>query len=126
MTLASPKFQVLLPHSLGRSSRKWGHVAVAKMPKPGRGASSSHHSISIRPISNGFIMSQSHDGPEGYKSTETYHPSRPKVEFGPREASKRAQAKNPSNGLTGALRVLEHNPKPKRQAGTMAKPRTKI
>lgn len=44
--------------------------------------SSDHESVhvSVRKISNGYLMSQSHDGPKGYKSTETYHPTKPKIQ----------------------------------------------
>jgi len=38
-----------------------------------------HHSVSIRKISNGYVVSTSHDAGGEYKSTETYHPKKPKV-----------------------------------------------
>lgn len=39
-----------------------------------------HMSVSIRPIENGYLMSQSCSGPKGeYSHKETFHPKRPKI-----------------------------------------------
>jgi hypothetical protein len=58
--------------------------AIRKMPLKGKGAlqpamnaGESLH-ISIRPIDNGFIRSESKYGKDGsYSSSETYHPQHP-------------------------------------------------
>lgn len=39
-----------------------------------------HVSMNVRKISNGFVVSHSHEGPHGYKHTETFHPTKPKIE----------------------------------------------
>lgn len=38
-----------------------------------------HHSVSVSKISNGYIIRESHDGPNGYTSKETYSRTKPKV-----------------------------------------------
>lgn len=38
---------------------------------------STHRSIDIREISNGFVVRHSEDTPKGYKSVETYHEKLP-------------------------------------------------
>lgn len=41
-----------------------------------------HMNISVRPISNGFLVSKGCSGPDGeYTHEETYHPTRPKIEM---------------------------------------------
>lgn len=40
-----------------------------------------HHSVSVSKISNGFLVTKSVDGPSGYKTVQTYSPTKPKVEM---------------------------------------------
>lgn len=40
-----------------------------------------HQSVSVRKISNGYVASHSADGPGGYSSTETFHPSKPVIKM---------------------------------------------
>lgn len=42
---------------------------------------STHHHVSVRKIENGFIVSQSHDGPKGYQSKEFFTKTPPKVKI---------------------------------------------
>ena len=51
----------------------------ANMALPSR--DHTHHSVSVSKISNGFLISKSVDGPNGYKTTQTYSPTKPKVEM---------------------------------------------
>lgn len=37
--------------------------------------------VSVRKIDNGFLVTHSTDGPKGWKETEVYHPTKPKVAF---------------------------------------------
>lgn len=47
-----------------------------------------HASVSIRPISNGFLVSESCSSPKGeYTHRETYHPKRPKITMPKAKAS---------------------------------------
>lgn len=59
---------------------------MAKTPKksvavPTMGSRSLHESVSVRPIDNGYIISRSSDGPKGYKCSETFSPTKPKIEL---------------------------------------------
>lgn len=40
-----------------------------------------HQSVSVRKISNGFVISKSCDGPKGYTCTEEFSPTKPKIEM---------------------------------------------
>lgn len=39
-----------------------------------------HTSVSVREISNGYLICESRDGPKGYQYTETFSETRPKIE----------------------------------------------
>lgn len=36
-------------------------------------------SVSVRKISNGYLICESQEGPGGYKSTERFSPTKPKI-----------------------------------------------
>ncbi len=38
-------------------------------------------SVSVRKIDNGFVISKSVSGPKGYKSTEVFSPTKPKLDI---------------------------------------------
>ncbi len=38
-----------------------------------------HASVSVRKIDNGYVITESCDGPRGYTSTERYSPTKPKI-----------------------------------------------
>lgn len=40
-----------------------------------------HHSVSVRRIDNGFIVSKTVSGPKGYKSSEEFHAKKPNLEL---------------------------------------------
>lgn len=40
-----------------------------------------YHSVSVRKIDNGFIVSKSSSTPKGYKSTEVFSPTKPKLDI---------------------------------------------
>lgn len=42
---------------------------------------SEHHSVSVRKIDNGFIVSKSKSDAKGYKSSETFHEKKPTVDI---------------------------------------------
>lgn len=42
-----------------------------------------YHSAEVRKISNGFVVRRTHDKGGKYHTTETYHPTRPKIDIGP-------------------------------------------
>lgn len=48
-----------------------------------RPAAESSRSVSVRAIDNGYIVSESSFGPDGYDSTETYSPNAPSLEVNP-------------------------------------------
>ena len=52
-------------------------------------------SVSIRKIDNGFIVSKSVSGPKGYSCTETFSPTKPKLDV-PGMKSAPAKASEPS------------------------------
>ena len=52
-------------------------MAKAKTCSPYSGE---HMSVSVRKIDNGFIMSRSHSKGGEYKSVETYHATKPKLD----------------------------------------------
>lgn len=39
------------------------------------------HSVSVRKIDNGFIVSKSSSTPSGYKCSETFSPTKPKLDM---------------------------------------------
>lgn len=55
--------------------------ATKAVAVPTAGARTMHESISVRPIDNGYIISRSTDGPKGYKCSETYSATKPKIEL---------------------------------------------
>lgn len=42
--------------------------------------SGSNDRVSIRKISNGYLVSRSSDGPNGYKETEMFYPEKPRID----------------------------------------------
>lgn len=65
---------------------------MAKMPTPPKRTAarpaavkscnvpeSQYASVNVRKISNGYLISQSHEGKGGYKHTETFSPTKPKI-----------------------------------------------
>ena len=40
-----------------------------------------HHSVSVRKIDNGFVVSTHKSGSDGYQSSETYHEKKPKIDI---------------------------------------------
>ena len=63
--------------------------APPEKTKPSKGAkgpvaykpTSTHMSVSVRKIDNGYIVSKYVDGPKGYHSSETYSATEPKIEM---------------------------------------------
>jgi hypothetical protein len=51
-----------------------GKMTAVAMPRD------EYASVSVRKIDNGFIVSRSVSGPKGYKSSETFSPTKPKLE----------------------------------------------
>lgn len=54
---------------------------MAKKPAPRAVCvpESQYASVSVRKISNGYLISESTEGPKGYKHTERFSPSKPKI-----------------------------------------------
>lgn len=48
--------------------------------------------VSVRKISNGYVVSHSHSSPKGYESHEIYHPKKPRIDIG---AVKKAEGTAP-------------------------------
>lgn len=48
--------------------------------------------VSVRKIDNGFLVTHSTSGPKGYKESEFYHPTKPKLDM---PTAKPAPAKKP-------------------------------
>ena len=40
-----------------------------------------HCSVSVRKIDNGFVVTKSRHGPNGYESSETYHEKKPTIDL---------------------------------------------
>lgn len=59
----------------GKKDAKKNALEAACVPQGGR----EERSVSVREIDNGFIVSQHSYGPKGYKSTETFHKTKPKI-----------------------------------------------
>ena len=57
--------------------------------------SEEYASVSIRKIDNGFIVSKSHSGPKGYRCTETFSPTKPKIELPGGAPAAKAKAQSP-------------------------------
>lgn len=65
-----------------RSSKVIARKEGVGKPKAARAVSvSTHMSVSVREISNGYVISKYEDGPKGYKSTETFSATKPKIEI---------------------------------------------
>jgi len=57
------------------AAKKTGNrVQAVAMPRD------EYASVSVRKIDNGFIISRSFSGPKGFKSSETFSPTKPKLE----------------------------------------------
>jgi hypothetical protein len=54
-----------------------GSNAVHAVAVPDR----EYHSVSVRKIDNGYIISKSSEGPKGYRSSESLSPTKPKIEL---------------------------------------------
>lgn len=52
---------------------KGGNVRSVAVPE------SEYASVSVRKISNGYLVSESTSGPRGYKQTERFSPTKPKI-----------------------------------------------
>lgn len=64
----------------GKNSPK-GSMRVVPVPE------SEYASVSVRKIANGYLISESTSGPKGYKQTERFSPTKPKITM-PSAASK--------------------------------------
>lgn len=65
-------------------------VSPAPKTKASRSVSVGEHtSVSIREISNGYVVCESRDGPKGYQYTETYSETKPKIEVPRAKAAKK-------------------------------------
>lgn len=60
-------------------------------------------SMDIRPIDNGFIVRESSYGPKGYKQSERYSPTKPKVSV---EDTPKARKTAPSSTLAKAIKSM--------------------
>lgn len=82
------------------------------MSKP---ANPEYHSTSVRPIENGYLVSTSHEGPNGYESKETYHETKPTISTAvvssPRQQGKTQQSSNLRSAIDCALKGGSHKRK---------------
>lgn len=51
------------------------------------------HSVEVREISNGFVISHHHSTPKGYQRTETYSPQKPAIKVFPTGMAPKAAKK---------------------------------
>lgn len=54
-------------------------MARKSSPKSVAVPESQYASVSVRKIDNGYIVSESMNGPRGYKCTERFSPTKPKI-----------------------------------------------
>jgi hypothetical protein len=61
-------------------------------------------SVSIRKIDNGFIVSRSVSGPKGYSCSETFSPTKPKLDIPVAPAKAKAETR-PSTGMAAVKKA---------------------
>ncbi len=66
---------------------------TAPAPSPKAVSASEYHSVNVRKIDNGYIVSRSYDGPKGYSCSETFSPTKPKIEVPEVKAAPKAAPK---------------------------------
>ena len=57
------------------SGAKKGNSRAVDVPVP----QDQYASVSVRKIANGYLVCESVSGPKGYKSTERFSPTKPKI-----------------------------------------------
>lgn len=70
--------------------------------KGGDVSQSEHHSVSVRKIDNGFVVSKSKSCGDDYSCTEEYHPKRPKIDIQSVPSVMSSSGKSNANALRTA------------------------
>jgi len=79
-------------------------------------------SVSVRPISNGYIASHSHDGPKGYVHKETFHPTKPKLTVGMDTVDSAMKKGAPASPKRPVAKTVTKTSMPKAAPGNGDKP----